>query len=74
VAVSGVGAFLDWGLPKDVMVPFREQKARIEEEADGFFAENGKSGALADLGHVREWLIREPTSNLQLPIREDASV
>jgi predicted RNA-binding protein (virulence factor B family) len=25
-----VGAFLDWGLPKDVMVPFREQKARME--------------------------------------------
>jgi uncharacterized protein len=30
VAVSGVGAFLDWGLPKDLMVPFREQKTRME--------------------------------------------
>jgi hypothetical protein len=30
VAVTGVGAFLDWGLPKDLMVPFREQKVRME--------------------------------------------
>jgi predicted RNA-binding protein (virulence factor B family) len=30
VAVTGVGAFLDWGLPKELFVPFREQKARME--------------------------------------------
>jgi hypothetical protein len=30
VAVTGVGAFLDWGLPKDLLVPFREQKDRME--------------------------------------------
>lgn len=30
VAVNQVGAFLDWGLPKDLMVPFREQKSRME--------------------------------------------
>ncbi|GAA5131998.1 GntR family transcriptional regulator [Luteolibacter yonseiensis] len=30
VAVTGVGAFLDWGLPKDLLVPFREQKVRME--------------------------------------------
>ncbi len=24
VAVTGIGAFLDWGLPKDLLVPFRE--------------------------------------------------
>jgi predicted RNA-binding protein (virulence factor B family) len=30
VAVTAVGAFLDWGLPKDLMVPFREQKVRME--------------------------------------------
>ncbi len=27
VATGPVGAFLDWGLPKDLLVPFREQKA-----------------------------------------------
>jgi len=29
-AVTGVGAFLDWGLPKDILLPFREQKERME--------------------------------------------
>lgn len=28
--VTGVGAFLDWGLPKDLLVPFGEQKTRME--------------------------------------------
>lgn len=31
VADSAVGAFLDWGLPKDLLVPFREQKMKMEE-------------------------------------------
>jgi predicted RNA-binding protein (virulence factor B family) len=30
IAVTPVGAFLDWGLPKDLFVPFREQKTRME--------------------------------------------
>lgn len=30
VAVSSVGAFLDWGLEKDLFVPFREQNKRME--------------------------------------------
>jgi predicted RNA-binding protein (virulence factor B family) len=30
VGVTGVGAFLDWGLTKDLLVPFREQKERME--------------------------------------------
>lgn len=29
LSVTGVGAFMDWGLPKDLMVPFREQKTRM---------------------------------------------
>ncbi|MGM9803663.1 MAG: S1 RNA-binding domain-containing protein [Muribaculaceae bacterium] len=28
-SVSNVGAFLDWGLMKDLLVPFREQKVRM---------------------------------------------
>ncbi len=31
VANSKFGAFLDWGLPKDLLVPFREQKAKMLE-------------------------------------------
>jgi uncharacterized protein len=30
--VSDVGAFMDWGLEKDLFVPFREQRQRMEED------------------------------------------
>jgi uncharacterized protein len=30
-SVTGVGAFLDWGLEKELMVPFREQKQKMME-------------------------------------------
>ncbi len=30
VATTAVGAFMDWGLSKDLLVPFREQKTRME--------------------------------------------
>jgi len=30
-ATTGIGAFLDWGLPKDLLVPFSEQKAKMQE-------------------------------------------
>ena len=31
VSVTGVGAFLDWGMPKDLFVPFREQRIKMKE-------------------------------------------
>lgn len=31
VSTTPVGAFMDWGLPKDLMVPFREQQFPMEE-------------------------------------------
>ncbi|NQU85457.1 MAG: GntR family transcriptional regulator [Mariniphaga sp.] len=31
VAVTNFGAFLDWGLMKDLLVPFREQRHKLEE-------------------------------------------
>ncbi len=31
VAVNNTGAFLDWNLPKDLLVPFREQKQKMAE-------------------------------------------
>jgi predicted RNA-binding protein (virulence factor B family) len=31
VAVNKVGAFLDWGLPKDLLVPFGEQQTTMED-------------------------------------------
>ncbi len=30
-AVTNIGAFLDWGLPKDLLVPFSEQKSKMQE-------------------------------------------
>jgi len=33
VAVNQMGAFVDWGLPKNLLVPFREQKMRLKEQA-----------------------------------------
>lgn len=29
--VNNVGAFMDWGLPKDLFVPFKEQKTKMRE-------------------------------------------
>ncbi len=31
VSVNSVGAFLDWGLPKDLLAPFSEQNPKMEE-------------------------------------------
>ena len=31
VSVSGIGAFMNWGLMKDLFVPFREQRQKMEE-------------------------------------------
>ena len=31
ISVNAVGAFLDWGLLKDLLVPFREQKVKMQE-------------------------------------------
>ena len=31
VSVTGIGAFLDWGMPKDLFVPFREQRIKMRE-------------------------------------------
>ena len=31
IAVNSFGAFLDWGLPKDLLVPFSEQKQKMDE-------------------------------------------
>ena len=30
-AINSVGAFMDWGLPKDLFVPFKEQKTKFRE-------------------------------------------
>lgn len=32
--VTEIGAFLDWGLEKDLFLPFKEQKVRVKEERE----------------------------------------
>jgi len=32
IAATDIGAFLDWGLPKDLFVPFREQNVELRED------------------------------------------
>lgn len=34
VGICGIGAFVDWGLEKDLLVPFSEQRRRLEEGQD----------------------------------------
>jgi hypothetical protein len=34
VSMSNVGAFVDWGLPKDLLVPFSEQRGRLDAGQD----------------------------------------
>ncbi|ELR67862.1 hypothetical protein C942_00170 [Photobacterium marinum] len=34
VGICGVGAFVDWGLDKDLLIPFSEQRRRLEEGQD----------------------------------------
>ncbi len=31
VNVTGIGAFMDWGLEKDILLPFKEQKSKVVE-------------------------------------------
>ena len=41
--VNPFGAFLDWGLEKDLLVPFREQTNKLEEDkSTGFDSDSIK--------------------------------
>ncbi len=63
VDTNRTGAFLDWGLPKDLLVPFREQETRMEkgnayvvythldERTESIIATSRLSRYLSELGH-----------------------
>jgi predicted RNA-binding protein (virulence factor B family) len=60
-AVTPVGAFVDWGLPKELMVPFREQTRDLavgERHPVGLFVD--KTGRLAGSMRVTEMLRAKP--------------
>ena len=63
VDTNRVGAFLDWGLPKDLLVPFREQEqpmevgksyvvyAHLDERTESIIASSRLHKYLSELGH-----------------------
>ena len=55
--VTGIGAFLDWGLEKDLLLPFREQTRKVasgEEVLAALYVD--KSGRLAATMNVYDYL------------------
>src|SRR5690606_26798969 len=59
LAVTNVGAFLDWGLPKDLFVPFAEQQPRMEVgKSYPVYLYIDNSGRLAASARLSEFLQR----------------
>ncbi|NTW23351.1 MAG: GntR family transcriptional regulator [Lentimicrobium sp.] len=63
-AVNEVGAFMDWGLDKDLLVPYREQKAKMI--ADRFYLvyiyADPKSGRIAGSARLERFFDPEPAA------------
>lgn len=56
-AITPIGAFLDWGLPKELLLPFREQTRELREGdriAVGVFVDN--TGRMCATMRIRELL------------------
>ena len=67
--VTRIGAFLDWGLPKDLLLPFREQTRKVEPGDECLVALYiDKSSRLCATMNVYEYL------ELQSPYKKDDRV
>lgn len=54
---SSIGAFLDWGLAKDLFLPFKEQTVKVKEDEEVLVALYiDKSGRLCATMHVYDYL------------------
>lgn len=63
VDLGPVGAFLDWGLPKDLLVPFREQKEKMAEGREYVvFVYLDNSMRIAASSRLDRFLGKEPAS------------
>lgn len=62
VAVNRIGAFLDWGLPKDLLAPFSEQKNKMEEGRSYvvYVYEDIQSGRIAASAKLDKFLDNTP--------------
>jgi predicted RNA-binding protein (virulence factor B family) len=60
--VNQVGAFLDWGLPKDLFVPFREQFAKMEKGKRYvvYVYVDEKTGRIAASAKIKKFASKEP--------------
>lgn len=65
-AVNDVGAFLDWGLDKDLLVPYREQKSKMiaGKSYMVYLFADPKTGRLAGSAKIEKFL-GEDTSELK---------
>ncbi len=64
-----IGAFLDWGLPKDLLLPFHEQTRRVRTGEEVLVAPYvDKSGRLAATMNVYPWLSKDS------PYKKDSRV
>lgn len=60
VQTGKIGAFLDWGLEKDLLLPFREQTKRVNPAEDCLVAlYTDKSGRLCATMKIYEYLSKE---------------
>lgn len=62
VDVTAVGAFLDWGLPKNLLVPFREQLSKMETGRTYvvYIYVDEKTGRIAATAKFKKFLNHEP--------------
>jgi uncharacterized protein len=63
-AVDRIGAFLDWGLDKDILVPFKEQNAKMEEGRSYlvYLYVDPKSNRIAASARLEKYLDVEPAN------------
>jgi len=69
VATSKFGAFLDWGLPKDLLVPFREQKADMVEGRNYLvflFVDLLTKRIAASANSINFWITLHPNTNREM--------
>jgi uncharacterized protein len=64
--VNAFGAFLNWGLPKDLLVPFREQKQKMEEGKSYtvFIYIDADTDRIAASAKLDQFLNHEPSNYL----------
>lgn len=60
--ITGIGAFLDWGLEKDLLMPYKEQTTHVSEGSEYLVALYiDKSGRLAATMRINKYLEKSET-------------